>query len=62
VEKPTAAGRKATTLAAQEKAIAAASVGSTVFRSAATYLAINTEFHRIPGLLGSDKRPKGAVA
>lgn len=43
VEKPTPAANKATGLADQERAIAAASVGSVVFRSAATFLATRLE-------------------
>ncbi|MEI8352336.1 MAG: hypothetical protein WCG36_08490, partial [bacterium] len=41
MEKPTAAANKANGLADQEKTISSASVGSSVFRSAATYLADN---------------------
>ncbi|MEI6148976.1 MAG: hypothetical protein WCS01_07760 [bacterium] len=39
VAKPTAAANKANGLADQEKAIAAASIGGAVFRSAAAFLA-----------------------
>ena len=42
IEKPTAAAMKASTLSDQDQAIAAASVGSSVYRSAATYLAANS--------------------
>jgi len=39
IEKPTPAANKANALIAQDKAIAAASVGSPVFRTAAAFLA-----------------------
>ena len=42
-EKPTAAANKANILIAQEKAIAAASVGGAAFRSAAAFLAASLE-------------------
>jgi len=42
-EKPTAAANKAAILIAQEKAIADASVGSRVFKSAKDFLANNIE-------------------
>lgn len=62
IAKPTAASNKANTLAAQDRAIAAASVGSAVFRSAAAYLAINTEFNRIPEIIFTEKKVKVALA
>jgi hypothetical protein len=62
VEKPTAAASKANTLDAQERAIAAASVGSAVFRSAAAYLAVNTEHQKRPSMMYTDQRNKAAVA
>jgi hypothetical protein len=43
VEKPTPAANKASALLAQEKALAAASTGSPVFRTAAQYLATSQE-------------------
>jgi hypothetical protein len=47
VEKPTPAANKANGLAAQEKAIAAASVGGVVFRSPVAFLATSLENKKI---------------
>jgi hypothetical protein len=43
VEKPTPAANRASALLAQEKTIAAASTGSSIFRTAAQYLATSQE-------------------
>ena len=55
IEKPTPAANKARGLAAQDDAIALASVGSAIYRSAAALLAANSEIRSPQHYVGAAK-------